>query len=167
MHAKLSTRSSWRAVNTWSVPPSHPRRALLFPHTNQVRNEIAVLKRISSGHINIVTLHDYFEVRAPLPVRGITWLNQPSRPPTISILYSIFAPEANSLTGYAPRGTTMRRTRSPCYFQRFLTLLLQRRSRPRSYYLQSRQILARRWHRSPRYNLSAHSNRTHKAKHSA
>lgn len=29
---------------------------------NQVRNEIAVLKRISSGHRNIVTLHDYFEV---------------------------------------------------------------------------------------------------------
>ncbi|EIN14529.1 Pkinase-domain-containing protein [Punctularia strigosozonata HHB-11173 SS5] len=26
-----------------------------------VRNEIAVLKRISSGHANIVTLHDYFE----------------------------------------------------------------------------------------------------------
>jgi calcium/calmodulin-dependent protein kinase I len=27
-----------------------------------VRNEIAVLKRVSSGHKNIVTLHDYFEV---------------------------------------------------------------------------------------------------------
>lgn len=26
-----------------------------------VRNEIAVLKRISSGHTNVVTLHDYFE----------------------------------------------------------------------------------------------------------
>jgi len=26
-----------------------------------VRNEIAVLKKISSGHPNIVTLHDYFE----------------------------------------------------------------------------------------------------------
>lgn len=26
-----------------------------------IRNEIAVLKRISSGHLNIVTLHDYFE----------------------------------------------------------------------------------------------------------
>jgi serine/threonine protein kinase len=26
-----------------------------------VRNEIAVLKRVSSGHVNIVTLHDYFE----------------------------------------------------------------------------------------------------------
>ncbi|KAJ3502859.1 hypothetical protein NMY22_g18444 [Coprinellus aureogranulatus] len=28
---------------------------------HMVRNEIAVLKRISSGHPNIVTLHDYFE----------------------------------------------------------------------------------------------------------
>jgi hypothetical protein len=31
--------------------------------TTQVRNEIAVLKRVSVGHRNIVTLHDYFEVR--------------------------------------------------------------------------------------------------------
>lgn len=32
-------------------------------HTcTQVRNEIAVLKRVSKGHPNIVTLHDYFEV---------------------------------------------------------------------------------------------------------
>ena len=29
----------------------------------QVRNEIAVLKKVSKGHRNIVTLHDYFEVR--------------------------------------------------------------------------------------------------------
>lgn len=29
---------------------------------SQVRNEIAVLKRVSKGHPNIVTLHDYFEV---------------------------------------------------------------------------------------------------------
>ncbi|KAF8266268.1 Pkinase-domain-containing protein [Lactarius quietus] len=28
----------------------------------RVRNEIAVLKRVSSGHMNIVTLHDYFEI---------------------------------------------------------------------------------------------------------
>ena len=27
-----------------------------------MRNEIAVLKRVSKGHRNIVTLHDYFEV---------------------------------------------------------------------------------------------------------
>ncbi|KAL4072258.1 Pkinase-domain-containing protein [Scleroderma citrinum] len=30
-------------------------------HMATVRNEIAVLKRVSSGHPNIVTLHDYFE----------------------------------------------------------------------------------------------------------
>ncbi|TCD63008.1 hypothetical protein EIP91_006100 [Steccherinum ochraceum] len=29
-----------------------------------VRNEIAVLKKVSQGHRNIVTLHDYFEVRS-------------------------------------------------------------------------------------------------------
>jgi hypothetical protein len=29
-----------------------------------VRNEINVLKKISKGHKNIVTLHDYFEVRS-------------------------------------------------------------------------------------------------------
>ena len=28
-----------------------------------MRNEIAVLKKVSKGHRNIVTLHDYFEVR--------------------------------------------------------------------------------------------------------
>lgn len=35
---------------------------------SQVRNEIAVLKRVSSGHLNIVTLHDYFEVLCCLPM---------------------------------------------------------------------------------------------------
>lgn len=35
----------------------------------QVRNEIAVLKKVSSGHRNIVTLHDYFEVRSDIHVR--------------------------------------------------------------------------------------------------
>lgn len=34
----------------------------------QVRNEIAVLKKISKSHPNIVTLHDYFEVLSMLPV---------------------------------------------------------------------------------------------------
>ena len=29
---------------------------------DQLRNDIAVLKRVSKGHRNIVTLHDYFEV---------------------------------------------------------------------------------------------------------
>ena len=32
------------------------------PPLYQVRNEISVLKRVSKGHTNIVTLHDYFEV---------------------------------------------------------------------------------------------------------
>jgi hypothetical protein len=32
-------------------------------HRIQVRTEIAVLKRVSSGHKNIITMHDYFEVR--------------------------------------------------------------------------------------------------------
>ncbi|KIK27218.1 hypothetical protein PISMIDRAFT_22187 [Pisolithus microcarpus 441] len=35
-----------------------------------IRNEIAVLKRISSGHLNIVTLHDYFE-NLPVHLRSI------------------------------------------------------------------------------------------------
>ena len=62
MHARSSTRSSWRVGSTWwaflntTRLPGH----LIYI---QVRNEIAVLKRISSGNRNVVTLHDYFEVR--------------------------------------------------------------------------------------------------------
>ncbi|KAF8062453.1 kinase-like domain-containing protein [Lyophyllum atratum] len=36
-------------------------KKLMEGREHMVRNEIAVLKRISSGHRNIVTLHDYFE----------------------------------------------------------------------------------------------------------
>jgi len=36
-----------------------------------VRNEIAVLKRVSSGHQNIVTLYDYFEVNFLYRVPGM------------------------------------------------------------------------------------------------
>lgn len=36
-------------------------KKLMHGREHMVRNEIAVLKRISSGHPNIVTLHDYFE----------------------------------------------------------------------------------------------------------
>ena len=43
----------------------------MFPRL-QVRNEISVLKRVSKGHRNIVTLHDYFEVS------DIRWLASPS-----------------------------------------------------------------------------------------
>ncbi|KAG6329238.1 hypothetical protein ID866_9852 [Astraeus odoratus] len=37
------------------------KKLLLEGREHMVRNEMAVLKRISSGHPNIVTLHDYFE----------------------------------------------------------------------------------------------------------
>ena len=76
-------------MNTWSValsslsacprglPPDEILRSQPLPRgrrrppsltrymrcTLQVRNEIAVLKKVSKGHRNIVTLHDYFEVR--------------------------------------------------------------------------------------------------------
>lgn len=36
-------------------------KKLMEGREHMVRNEIAVLKRVSSGHRNIVTLHDYFE----------------------------------------------------------------------------------------------------------
>jgi len=36
-------------------------KKLMEGREHMVRNEIAVLKKISSGHKNIVTLHDYFE----------------------------------------------------------------------------------------------------------
>ncbi|PPQ83403.1 hypothetical protein CVT25_003850 [Psilocybe cyanescens] len=36
-------------------------KRLMEGREHMVRNEIAVLKRVSSGHRNIVTLHDYFE----------------------------------------------------------------------------------------------------------
>ncbi|QRV85045.1 calcium/calmodulin-dependent protein kinase [Ceratobasidium sp. AG-Ba] len=37
------------------------REHMTSAYSVQVRNEIAVLKKVSSGHRNIVTLHDYFE----------------------------------------------------------------------------------------------------------
>ncbi|KAF9559773.1 Pkinase-domain-containing protein [Agrocybe pediades] len=36
-------------------------KRLMEGREHMVRNEIAVLKRVSSGHRNVVTLHDYFE----------------------------------------------------------------------------------------------------------
>ncbi|KAF9045621.1 kinase-like domain-containing protein [Panaeolus papilionaceus] len=36
-------------------------KRLMEGREHMVRNEIAVLKRVSSGHKNVVTLHDYFE----------------------------------------------------------------------------------------------------------
>ncbi|KAF5325403.1 hypothetical protein D9619_009671 [Psilocybe cf. subviscida] len=38
-------------------------KRLMEGREHMVRNEIAVLKRVSKGHVNVVTLHDYFEVR--------------------------------------------------------------------------------------------------------
>jgi hypothetical protein len=40
--------------------------------TTEVRNEIAVLKRVSAGHPNIVSLHDFFETTHNLYV---SWLS--------------------------------------------------------------------------------------------
>ena len=54
-HAGARAYGAWRAL--------HGDHSLAHATNAQVRNEIAVLKRISSGHKNIVTLHDYFEVR--------------------------------------------------------------------------------------------------------
>lgn len=47
---------------------------------HMVRNEIAVLKRVSAGHKNIVQLHDFFETTHNLYVSRrrllkIDWLN--------------------------------------------------------------------------------------------
>ena len=36
-------------------------KKLMEGREHMVRNEIAVLKKVSQGHANIVTLHDYFE----------------------------------------------------------------------------------------------------------
>ncbi|KAJ7321901.1 Pkinase-domain-containing protein [Mycena albidolilacea] len=41
-------------------------KKLMEGREHMVRNEIAVLKRISSGNPNVVTLHDYFEVRVSI-----------------------------------------------------------------------------------------------------
>jgi hypothetical protein len=41
--------------------------------TGQVRNEIAVLKRVSVGHRNILTLVDYFETMNNCMLARKTW----------------------------------------------------------------------------------------------
>lgn len=48
---------------------------------HMVRNEIAILKRVSAGHKNIVQLHDFFETTHNLYVSRrslleIDWLNK-------------------------------------------------------------------------------------------
>jgi len=67
MLARSSTRDLWRVANIWflrliSLVDDDATYHTCLP-TQQVRNEIAVLKRVSKGHQNVVTLHDYFEVR--------------------------------------------------------------------------------------------------------
>ncbi len=110
MPARSSTRSSWRGGSTWYGSCSKNAFASSFGSL-QVRNEIAVLKRVSKGHQNIVTLHDYFEVQGircyhPRPIAHHAPI---IRPPTIFISVSISARAASSSTVYAPKGITLRR----------------------------------------------------------
>lgn len=141
MPAKSSTRSSWRVVNTWFVSLwDH----LPLSNRSQVRNEIAVLKKISSGHRNIVTLHDYFEVRKTIiyisPLSHPTY--NPPRPPTTSTSASISVPEANFSIGYVPRATTTKR-KNPVFIQNIhnaVTNIIQRRRRSRANHFQSCQV---------------------------
>lgn len=92
----------------WPVGPRADRRS----YHPQVRNEIAVLKKVSKSHRNIVTLHDYFEV---LPMsflyRRMAFNPQSAvRPPIISTSVSISALAASSSIASVPRGTTMKST---------------------------------------------------------
>ncbi|KAF7342148.1 Pkinase-domain-containing protein [Mycena venus] len=83
-------------------------KKLMEGREHMVRNEIAVLKRISSGNPNIVTLHDYFEVsrRARL---SCVYLSRPfcmyhphrARGPLADGLVVCFAGECGT-RGYAP-----------------------------------------------------------------
>ena len=74
----------------------------------QVRNEIAVLKRVSSGHPNIVTLHDYFEVCLQFTsYLGFTTMD--CRLLTIYICASTFAQVASSSTAYVREGSIQKR----------------------------------------------------------
>ncbi|GBE89921.1 Calcium/calmodulin-dependent protein kinase cmkB [Sparassis crispa] len=51
VHIKTGVRYACKVIN----------KKLMEGREYMVRNEIAVLKRVSKGHKNIVTLHDYFE----------------------------------------------------------------------------------------------------------
>lgn len=72
-----------------------------------------MLKRISAQNPNIVTLHDYFEVRPPSLSRSSSFLIRLHRPPTIYICASIYVPAENSLTAYAPKEIIMKRENIP------------------------------------------------------
>jgi hypothetical protein len=60
MLQRSSTSGSWLVENTWWGPMRSNNGGDLT-NGRQVRNEIAVLKRVSMGHRNILTLVDYFE----------------------------------------------------------------------------------------------------------
>lgn len=67
MPARSSTSASWKAANTWCalIPKIGPTLGqFAHIHAAQVRNEINVLKKISQGHPNIVTLHDVSPARS-------------------------------------------------------------------------------------------------------
>ncbi|KAI0260005.1 Pkinase-domain-containing protein [Gloeopeniophorella convolvens] len=51
VHVKTGKRYACKVIN----------KKLMEGRESMIRNEIAVLKRVSSGHQNIVTLYDYFE----------------------------------------------------------------------------------------------------------
>lgn len=70
----------------------------------QVRNEIAVLKKISKGHTNIVTLHDYFEVCCQCLLLDISQSVHRLHITSTSSLICVLV--ASSSIVYVPRGTT-------------------------------------------------------------
>jgi len=121
MLARLSTRSSWKGGNIWFVQLRLPfklktgsnLRSEFADSRLQVRNEIAVLKKVSSGHRNIVTLYDYFEA-SPSPIyhlssSSMTSWNITHRRHTIFTFASISVLGGSSSTEYAPRVTITRR----------------------------------------------------------
>jgi hypothetical protein len=61
MLQRSSTKGLWPDENIWSVLRGGAMAKLKLIRSGQVRNEIAVLKRVSMGHQNILTLVDYFE----------------------------------------------------------------------------------------------------------
>lgn len=119
----------------------------------QVRNEIAVLKRVSQGHKNIVTLHDYFEVSnvAHHPTSSLMVLFS-IRPPTISTSFLISAQEESCSIVYALRAITTKRMCSRSLYMRLIPHLPIQwccRARPNS--VQGRKMDPWMWYCSSRY----------------
>jgi hypothetical protein len=61
MLRRSSTKGLWPDENTWLVLRRGSPTESRLRCSCKVRNEIAVLKRVSMGHQNILTLVDYFE----------------------------------------------------------------------------------------------------------